>query len=491
MVQTQTNLAWGTLFDMSATRPGPLHMRLAATIRAAVRDGRIPLGAALPPSRTLAADLGISRWTVTQAYAQLVTEGYLTARTGSATRVTWSPPAGDDRADRSLGLRPAVPPLAVRYDLYSCQTDLRSFPRRRWVEALAAAAETAPFDQLGYCPPGGLPELRAVLAEHLNRSRGAAAEAAAISVFAGAGQALIQVCRALVADGHLALGLEDPGSPRCRQAAHTAGIQIAGLPVDEEGLVVSALDARPDIRAVCVGVARQVAFGMPLAPRRRQELLDWAQRTGGLVIEDDYESEFSYDGPAPPVLQGSDSGRVALIGSMSQALSPTVSIGWAVAPRRLVHPVRAEDEIQLLPPALNQLALVHLMRSGGYDRHLRTTRMQLRRRRTALVEAIRRQLPGYRVHGSGSGMELMLELPSGSDADAIIAAAARRGLRVGSLDELRISPDPDRPGLMLGYGNLHDSVVDEAVAVLAEVLAAQPSNRGSAQSPSSARRRAT
>jgi GntR family transcriptional regulator / MocR family aminotransferase len=471
VAQTPTNLAWGTLFDLSATRPGPLHMRLAAAIRSAVRDGRVPLGAALPPSRTLAADLGISRWTVTQAYGQLVTEGYLTARTGSATRVSWSAPDEDQRRSGAQGLRPAVPALPVRFDLYSCQTDLRAFPRRKWVEAIAAAAQTAPFDQLDYSAAGGLPELRAVLAEHLSRSRGAAAQPDTLSIFSGAGQALIQICRALLADGRISLGVEDPGSPRFRQAAHTAGMDIVGLPVDSGGLVVAALDDHPALQAVCVGVARQVAFGVPLAAERRQQLLDWARRTGGLVIEDDYESEFGYDRPAPPVLQGTDPDHVALIGSMSQALGPTVSIGWAVAPRRLVQPVRAEDEIQLLPPALNQLALVHLMRSGAYDRHVRTIRLQLRRRRTALVDALRRQLPGYRVHGAASGMELMLELPPGTDSATVIAAAARRDLRVGSIDELRISPDPARPALMLGYGNLNDNVVDEAVTVLADVIA--------------------
>ena len=172
------------------------------------------------------------------------------------------------------------------------------------------------------------------------------------------------------------------------------------------------------------------------------------------------------------MLQGTDCDRVALLGSMSQALGPTVSIGWVVTPGRWVHPVRAEDEIQLLPPALNQLALVQLMRSGAYDRHLRTTRLQLRRRRNSLVGSLRRHLDGCRVYGAESGMVLLLELPPGTDAAAIITAAARRDLHIGDLDEMRMHPDPAKPGLMLGYGNLNDNLVDEAVAVLARVLTA-------------------
>jgi len=472
VAKTQTNLAWETLFDLSATRPGPLHMRLAAAIRSSVRDGRVPRGAALPPSRQLAEDLGVSRWTVTQAYGQLVTEGYLSARTGSATRVSWAPDSDDGVALRLV--RQALPvaaPLA-RFDMYSCWPDLRAFPRRKWVQAITAAAATASFSQLGYSEPGGMLDLRTVLAEHLHRSRGAAASPATISVFSGAGQALMQVCRALMAEGEMVLGVEDPGSPRYWQVARTTGMRLVGLPVDENGLVIEALDRHPELRAVCVGTARQIIYGAPLSAGRRRQLLDWARRADGLVIEDDYDHEFSYDRPIPAVLQGSDPSRVALMGSMSQALGPTVSIGWVVTPGRLVQAVRAEDEIQLLPPALNQLALAHLMRSGDYDRHLRTTRLQLRTRRNLLVDSLQARLPGYRVHGAESGMMMLLELPAGTDTAAIIAAAARRGLQLGDVEEMRLQPDPTRPGLLLGYGNLDDKRVDEAVAILSDVVVA-------------------
>ena len=445
-------------------------MRLAAAIRSAIRDRRVPRGAALPPSRQLADDLGVSRWTVTQAYGQLVTEGYLSAQAGSATRVSWAPDPDDDVALRlARHLTSEQAPLA-RFDMYTCRPDLRAFPRRKWAQAITAAAATASFSQLDYSEPGGMLELRTVLTEHLHRSRRAAADPATISVFSGAGQALMQVCRALLAEGQTALGIEDPGSPRYWQAARTTGMRLVGLPADEHGLVVEALDGHPELRAVCVGTARQFAYGAPLPAARRQQLLDWARRADGLVIEDDYDHEFSYDRPVPAVLQGSDPHRVALMGSMSQALGPTVSIGWVVTPGRLVQAVRAEDEIQLLPPALNQLALAHLMRSGGYDRHLRTTRLQLRTRRNLLVRSLQARLPGYRVHGAESGMMLLLELPSGTDTPSIIAAAARCGLQIGDIEELRLQPDPARPGLLLGYGNLEDRVIDEAVAILSDLV---------------------
>ena len=473
MAGTQANLAWETLFDLSAARPGPLHMRLAAAIRAAIRGGRLPMGAALPPSRMLAADLGVSRWTVTEAYGQLITEGYLTGKTGSATRVTWSPRPGDEpRAEpaRRLSAQDIKPSSAAGFDLASCTPDLRGFPRRKWVEAIRAAAETAPFDQLSYSEPGGLPELRSVLAEHLNRSRGAAAEPDTVCIVMGAGQGMSRLCRALLADGHTAIGMENPGSPRLFQAAQEAGLELVPLPVDGDGLAVDALDGQPGLRAVCVGAARQIALGSPLAPRRRPALVDWARRVDGLVIEDDYLSEFSYDRPAPPVMQGTARDRVALLGSMSQALGPTVGIGWVVAPRRWVRAVRAEHEIQLLPPALNQLALVQLMQSGAYDRHLRASRQRYRARRNALLDALRRYLPEYRVRGAEAGFELLIELPPGTDETAILRAAASRGIELWSLHDMWLQPEPLDPGLLIGYGNIKDTAIDAAVAALAEVI---------------------
>jgi GntR family transcriptional regulator/MocR family aminotransferase len=340
------------------------------------------------------------------------------------------------------------------------------------VAAIRAAAETAPFDRLSYSEPGGLPELRAVLAEHLNRSRGALAEPGTICVVMGAGQGMSRLCRALLADGHAAIGMENPGSSRLWQAAQEAGLELVPLPVDDGGLVVDALEGHPGLRAVCVGAARQVALGCPLAPHRRPALTDWAQRVDGLIIEDDYYSEFSYDRPAPPVLQRTARDRVALLGSVSQALGPTVAVGWVVAPRRWVRAVRAEHEIQLLPPTLNQLALVHLMQSGAYDRHLRALRQRYRARRNTMIGALGRHLPGYRVRGAEAGLELLLELPPGTDVTAIFRAAARRGIELPSLYQMQLQPEPLDLGLLIGYGNIKDTAIDGAVAALAEVIRA-------------------
>lgn len=467
----QTNLAWETLFDVSAQPDGPLHVRLTGAIRTAIRDGRLPLGAAVPPSRMLATDLGVSRWAVTQAYGQLVTEGYLTSRTGSATRVTWSPERDDDRIPRPV-TPSAAPP---RFDLSMCISDLRAFPRRKWVEAIRKASESTPFDQLSYAAPGGEPQLRAILAEHLNRSRGAAAEPATVCVFSGARAGISQVARVLFEEGHRQIGMEDPGSPGLWPPVRSAGLEVIPLPVDWDGLITDTLGEHPGLRAVCVGAARQILLGRPLAPHRRAAMLDWARRVDGLIIEDDYDSEFSYEGPPLPVMQGTDRRRVALLGSMSRTLTPTAQVGWVVAPPRMVPDIiRAEDNSPLAPPALTQLALAGFMESGEYDRHLRTSRQRLRARRNALLAALRDRLPDYPVHGDAAGVHLIMELPPEISIAALAKAAKRRDMDLDDPADMRLLPTPAHHYLPLGYANLNDAVVDEAVATLADLLTTRP-----------------
>jgi GntR family transcriptional regulator/MocR family aminotransferase len=462
---TQTNLAWEALIDLQATRPGPLHVRVTDAIRSAIRAGRLPLGAALPPSRTLATDLKVSRWTVTQAYGQLVTEGYLAGRTGSATRVRWSPEPDDGPV-----ARPAHASHPVRYDMSQCTPDYRAFPRTRWVESIKAAAEIADFGQLGYSGSGGEPRLRTVLADHLKRRRGAVATPDTISIFSGAGASMAELSRALVEDGHTAIGVEDPGSGRMWDAARSAGLELVGLPVDADGLVVDALDAHPGLRAVCVGPAHQVLTGCVMTPQRRSALLAWARRAGGVIVEDDYDSEFSYYGPALPAIQGKDPERVALLGSMSRTMTPTINVGWVVAPRRLVRLIRAGSEIPVGPPALTQLALALFLESGAYDRHLRASRQRFRARRNAVIEALARELPQCRISGAEAGLHFVLELPAGSDARAVWTAAPRHDLQLCDADGARFVPREHEHLLQIGYGNLADSVVDEAVAVLAGLV---------------------
>jgi GntR family transcriptional regulator/MocR family aminotransferase len=462
----QTNLAWNALLDLPDT--GAKHERLTRALRAAIRSGRLPTGSALPPSRTLSADLGCSRWVVTQAYALLVAEGYLEARTGSATRVRWSPdsPPAAPNLDR--------PPTApTRFDLTPGLPDLRAFPRARWGDALRDQARHVPFPDLGFPPPGGHPELRRVLQDHLFRSRGVVADAEDIVVCAGVTDGAARLFHALRAEGITRVAVEDPGWTRLHHVARQAGLTVVPVPVDDCGLQVAELDRDRSIRAVLCTPAHQFPTGVTLTAERRAALVDWARRVDGVVLEDDYDSEFRYDHRPLGAVQGMCPQRVVVLGSVSKTLSPALGLGWAVAPPRWHRVLLASGTVRSGPPVLDQLALAHLIRTGGYDRHLRAVRHRYRARRAVLLDALVARLPRCRVTGTAAGLHLVAHLGDGVDAADIVSAAAARGLRLIDLAAYQVNRRDPTNSLVLGYGNLADTAVDGAVSVLAEVVAAK------------------
>ncbi|WP_233224015.1 PLP-dependent aminotransferase family protein [Amycolatopsis sp. CA-128772] len=440
MAGSQTN--WGVLLEPAG--PGPKHEQLARALRQAIREGSLDDGVAVPPSRQLAADLGCSRWVVTQAYAQLVAEGYLAGRTGSATRVR--------RVAGETG--PKTPPTATpppRYDLAPGLPDLRHFPRRAWAEAVCEVLTTAPHTDFGLPQPGGHPRLRRVLGDYLRRVRGAAP--GTVLVCGGVTDGVTGVCRALVERGHTRLAVEDPGWTRLWRAAEGAGMAVEPVPVDGEGLDAGRIPA--GVRAVLVTPAHQFPTGVVLSPRRRAALLRWARDVDGLVLEDDYDAEFRYDRRPVGTVQGTDPGRVALFGSVSKTLSPALGLGWAVVPPQWTVGTRP-------PPVVDQLALAGFVESGGYDRYLRSARLRYRARRDRLVAA----LGPARLSGVAAGLHLVLHLDQ--DAAAVVGRARTAGVKVTDLDGYRAAPG--EPALVLGYGNLADTGVEAAAALLREAM---------------------
>ncbi|MDQ7805148.1 PLP-dependent aminotransferase family protein [Amycolatopsis sp. A133] len=437
MAGSQTD--WGVLLEPAG--PGPKHEQLARALRKAIRDG--VLDGAVPPSRRLAADLGCSRWVVTQAYAQLVAEGYLAGRTGSATRVR--------RVGDAVAAPEPVRPAPPRYDLAPGLPDLRNFPRRPWAEAVREVLTTTPHPDFGLPEPAGHPRLRRVLGDYLRRVRGAAP--GTVLVCGGVTDGVTGVCRALAERGRTRLAVEDPGWTRLWRAAESAGMTVDPVPVDDEGINVGRIPA--GVRAVLVTPAHQFPTGAVLSPRRRAELLAWARDVDGLILEDDYDAEFRYDRRPVGTVQGTDPGRVALFGSVSKTLGPALGLGWAVLPPQWT--VRAHP-----PPVVDQLALAGYVESGGYDRHLRSARLRYRARRDRLVAA----LEPARLSGAAAGLHLVLHLDR--DAAAVVRKAKAAGVKVADLDDYRSAPG--EPALVLGYGNLADTGVDAAARLLREAM---------------------
>ncbi|SDY74082.1 GntR family transcriptional regulator / MocR family aminotransferase [Micromonospora pattaloongensis] len=453
-------------------RTRPLAAQLTAELREAIATGRLAPGTRLPSSRDLAADLRVSRGVVVEAYEQLVAEGRVVARRGAGTTVAGVPEIpvirGDstrhaddtpelvpDHRDRRV-LRPGVP-------------DLSRFPRGWWVRAYERAVRGVRDDELGYGDPAGAPRLRGELAGYLGRVRGARIAPDHLVVTTGAAQAFGLLAAALRADGHDAVGVEEPGSVGVRDELHGHGLRTVPLPVDADGLDPAALD-RAGLPAVLVTPAHQFPTGVVLSPARRSALLAWARRTGGLIVEDDYDAEFRYDRDPVGCLQGLAPEHVAYVGSASKGLAPGLRLGWLAVPPRLRAAVLAGKEIaDLGGPVLEQLAFAELLAAGGYDRHLRRVRRVYRARRDALVDQLRRHLPAARVSGVAAGLHLVVELPDGVDDEALARAAYAVGLGPLPLRRLRIVPGGP-PGLVLGYAAHTPDELSRAVRALAALV---------------------
>lgn len=447
-----------------------LRAQLEDGLRDAIRTGRLRTGDRVPSSRDLAQELGVSRGLVQECYEQLQAEGYLVSRSGSATRVA-------SRAQPAPVTHPPAPvsPPRLIADFRTGTPDLSSFPRTDWVWATREACRTAATAELGYGDPSGGAGLRDVLAGYLRRVRAAAADPARIVVCTGYAQGLGLVLRVLHEAGASVIAFEDPGygdidTSESIRGARATGMRIVHVPVDEHGLDVDAL-AASGADAVVVTPAHQSATGVVLGPQRRHALVEWADRTGGFVIEDDYDSEFRYDREPIGVVQGLAPDRVFLIGTTSKSLAPAVRLGWIVAPAALAAALGEQKGIaDRGSSGLDQLIVARLMESGRYDRHLRHMRASYARRRDALVESLARHAPQVRLTGLAAGFHAVAHLPDGADEHRVVELALERSVGLYGMSLLRADRATTPPQLVLGFGNLGERAIETGIATVADLL---------------------
>jgi GntR family transcriptional regulator / MocR family aminotransferase len=419
---------------------------LERALREAVQTGRLHPGVRLPSSRALALDLGIARNTVADAYNQLAAEGWLTARQGSGTRVA-SRPAGPAARVPAPAAGPGG--ARARYDLRAGVPDLSAFPRPAWLAAARRALGAAPAAAFGYPEPGGCAELRDALAGYLSRARGLRVTADRIVICAGFVHGLTLLCQLLRARGARTLAVEGFSQPEYRDIAAAAGLRVRPLPVDSGGAVTARL-GRAD--AVLLTPAHQYPIGVALTARRRTQAVEWAQARGGLIIEDDYDGEYRYDRQPLGAMQALAPEHVVYAGTASKTLAPGLRLGWLVLPAGLAGPA-AQASALAGPPVsgLEQLTLAEFIGSGGYDRHIRRSRLVYRRRRDQLIRAIGQNAAGAGLTGISAGLHALLHLPAGHTEDQVRASAARRGLAVGGLAGYATPAVAHPPALVVGY----------------------------------------
>ncbi len=480
MDRAKTSLSEGSIgsdFLQLDVREAPLGGRadwLAGQLRAAIADGRLPVGGRLPASRVLAAELRVSRGVVTEAYQRLIDDGHAAGRGRAGTVVVAAPvlppDPGPDRSPAKVITRlpdakvfDEVRAAPARIDLTPGVPDLTAFPRAAWLRAERAVLDELEPAHFGYGDPRGAPAMRLAVSHWLARYRGIRADPGEIIVVAGVAQALTLLGEVLRQHGVDAIAVEDPGSLGARQHLRHCGLATPPVPVDDDGLRVADLRAP----AVLLTPAHQFPMGVVLGGERRRDLMRWAA-DGGIVVEDDYDAEHRYDRAPVPAVR-SMLPEVCYTGSVSKLLAPALRVGWLLAPPRFRDDLVAAKRFADLGNAvLAQLVLARLMETGELERQLRVVRARHRRRRDAMVRALAAELPSAVVHGAAAGLHLTITFDDGVDDVAVAAAALAEGVKVQPLSWHR--QRPGRPGLVLGYAARTATELADGVAVLGRLV---------------------
>ena len=451
--------------------PGARRTRrdLYEQLRTAILAGRLAPGLRMPASRHLAGRLGVSRNTITMVYELLVSEGHLDARPGSGTFVAAGRAREERRrpaVDMAGRIRPiwsawrpvgSIPP--ARRCFYVGAPYLAAFPWDLWRKITNRTLHSFSRRPAPNADPRGAPVLRDAIAGHLSFARGVACRAQDIVVTSGAQQAFDLLAKVLIHRPGVVVAVEDPGYPPARSVFAAAGATVVGAAVDDEGIVVEALP--PNAEVVCVTPSHQFPLGVPMSPARRQELLAFARRTGAVVVEDDYDGEFRFDGRPLEALQTLDvSGQVVYVGTFSKSLFPDLRLGFVVAPEWALGPLLAAKQASGGgSPLIGQQTLAAFIAEGHLARHVRRMRRIYAGRRQALIEAAGGAPGGWLApFPSAAGLHLALHLPPEVDAEGFVSIAAELGVGVYPLSQFALDPRRQN-GVVLGYGALGEEDV--------------------------------
>ena len=474
----------------------PLYRQLYENLRQAILTGQLAPGTRLPSTREVAAELQLSRNTVMNAFEQLLAEGYVEGHVGSGTFVSQALP--DELLTARAGVRRAFRPRRGRRSVSRRGELLATTPVRACCPAVSGvvpfrtgtpALDAFTFDVwhkitarhwrrpqrdlLGYGDPAGHRPLREAIAAYLGAARAVRCRPEQVIVVAGTQQAVDLVARVLLDPGD-SVWVEDYGYLAARGALTAAEARLVPVPVDEEGIDVSA-GARvcADARLAYVSPSHQYPLGVTLSLGRRLALLEWASRTGAWVVEDDYDSEFRYAGRPLAAMQGLDTtGRVIYLGTFSKVLFPSLRMGYMVVPEDMVEAFTAARAlIGWCSPVIDQSIVADFIGEGHFARHIRRMRALYAERQRAVVAAARRELAGLlEVGAAAAGMHLTGWLPEGVDDAAASRAAVAGGVQTQPLSAFALERHYRRGGLLLGYAAYNEREIREGVRKLGAIL---------------------
>ncbi|WP_168386535.1 PLP-dependent aminotransferase family protein [Erwinia amylovora] len=471
----QTNVPFLTLFNtqLAAT----LRARVCAMLRQAIASGTLAAGTRLPSSRLLASDLSLSRVTIEAAYGQLESEGYLSRHSGKGTFVALFPgrtvrrslpapiPVLSARGQRIIAKGGCDdPPFPQAFAAGS--PDLRAFPQHLWRRLTQQRLASGGESLMGYGDPLGLPALRQAVAHYLGQSRGVRCTADQVVIVTSSQQAL-QMIALLLCDQGDRVWMEDPGYPGAYHAFHSAGAEVCAIATDQQGAIIGRTAAP---RLVYLTPSHQYPTGCTLSGQRRLAWLDFARRNQCWLIEDDYDSEFHYDGRPLPALQGlEERARVLYIGTFSKVLFPSLRLAYLVVPDALVDPLRRQRSLMDGHSAqLMQAVTADFIQHGHFAAHLRLMRQLYASRRNLLIDELNDKLAHrLSLFPHQGGLQLTVALNTG-DEQQLTRQALRHGLLLPRLSPL-YRQQPARAGWLLGFSALQPDELVQAVNKLARL----------------------
>ena len=461
-------------FELDRSKSRALSAQLYRQLRAQILSGERRAGEQLPSTRSLSAELHVSRNTVQTAYGQLESEELIVSRTGSGVFVGQLPIPTNQRAPKSAqaqntSLSPdSIPPACVNFD--SGLPAVSLFPRANWNRTVSRAFLEAPNAALGYDDPQGRPELRAAIAAWLERARGMRCDAEQILITSGAKQGLTLIAKCLL-NSDSVVWMEDPCNANIRSIVAYHNSHILPVPVDSLGIRTECLPKQKLGTLLFVTPARQFPMGGTLPMRRRAELIDFARASGCWIVEDDYDSEFRYDGAPVRSLYELDDARVIYVGTFSKYLFPSLRLGFLLLPKSLVPSFREWKRLSdHHTNSVFQLALARWMESGALERHLRRMKKTYRLRRAELISLIRERFgDAAEILGDDSGLHLIVSFHNAVFTPELVTTIRERGIYVVPVSKHAVLGGHDRE-LILGFGALEPEQMRRGLDILAECL---------------------
>lgn len=439
-------------------------------IRGFILNGHLQAGEKLPSTRDLSSSLGVARIIILNVYEQLTSEGFLEVLPRQGTFVA----AGSHflnkgkyqiSAEDSENL---IWPHDDMIDFMAATPAMDHFPRRTWGRLAKEVCMEAPDSLFGYLPPDGLSELKEELSRYLLRTRGVVSTPRQIMITSGATQALSLITEILI-KGQEYVAVEDPVTDEMRTIFSYAGASIHPIPVDEKGIQPEHLSKDYPPRFIFVLPSHQFPLGGTLSIQRRIQLIEYARKHDCYVVEDDYDSEFTYEGTPVHSVQGMDPERVIYVGTFSKILSPALRLGYVVLPQGLVEEFKMRKwYTDRHPASLDQKILARFINEGHLDRHVRKMKKIYKDRRRVLTESLKEHFPDCSILGHAAGMHLVVEFPEITFGPESMTHFQRHGVQIYPVDSYALVKGSHSHKIVMGYGGLTEERIVEGVLRIKE-----------------------